>query len=261
MGAGSDLRDQPRSAAELPLPPAIDPGRDALFLDLDGTITPIRPRPDQVEVDAQVRHALRQLSQRLDGRLALVSGREIAEIDRLTGGIAPAAAGVHGLDLRLGTKRITAAPAAGVVHAVGAFRALAARHPGLLVEDKGLSTTLHYRQAPEFEPEARALAERLAAQHGLVLQAGKMVVELRTPGGDKGAAVVTLMQEAPFLGSRPWFVGDDDTDEAGFAAAARLGGAGVLVGPPRATAARFRLPDVDAVSDWLGAGLGEEIAL
>jgi trehalose 6-phosphate phosphatase len=258
MGAGSDLSDQPRSTAELSLPPAIDRGRDALFLDLDGTITPIRPRPDQVEIDARVNRALRQLSQRLGGRLAVVSGREIAEIDRLTGGIAPAAAGVHGLDLRLGTRRMTAAPAAGVVSAAAEFRALAATDPGLLVEDKGLSTTLHYRQVPELEAEARALAERLAAEHGLVLQTGKMVVELRTPGGDKGAAVETLMQEAPFLGSRPWFVGDDDTDEAGFAAAARLGGAGVLVGPPRPTAAHFRLPDVEAVADWLGAGIGEE---
>jgi trehalose 6-phosphate phosphatase len=185
----------------------------------------------------------------------VVSGRAISDIDRLTAGTVPAAAGVHGLERRHGSRHVHAVPSVGVAAAARAFRAFAAAHPGLLVEDKRLSATLHFRQSPEHEAEARKLAERLAGEHDLVLQTGKMVVELRTPGGDKGAALDAFMSEAPFSGSRPWFIGDDDTDEAGFAAAERHGGAGILVGPERPTAARFRLPDVSAVAGWLASGI------
>jgi trehalose 6-phosphate phosphatase len=80
-----------------------------------------------------------------------------------------------------------------------------------------------------------------------------MVVELRPAGADKGDAVRALMKLDPFTGSRPVFLGDDLTDEHAFEAVAAMGGAGVLVGPQRATAARYRLPSVAAVGDWLEA--------
>ncbi len=80
-----------------------------------------------------------------------------------------------------------------------------------------------------------------------------MVLELKTPGADKGTAVTAFMQEAPFKGAVPVMLGDDLTDEYGFEAAAALGGYGVLVGPERETAARYRLDDVDAVLTWLEA--------
>ncbi|MFL6858715.1 MAG: trehalose-phosphatase, partial [Allosphingosinicella sp.] len=109
------------------------------------------------------------------------------------------------------------------------------------------------RRAPDLAGEAASLAEALALRHGLRLQAGKMVAELVPPGVDKGAAVRRLMAEPPFAGARPVFVGDDLTDEHGFEAAAALGGGGILVGPPRETAARWRLVGVDAVHAWLEA--------
>jgi len=239
----------------LPPPPILDPGRDALFLDLDGTLAPIRPHPSQVELDRRTLDLLARLSRAFAGRVAVVSGRELADVDRLTGGSVAAVAGVHGLDRRNGARRSRAEPAPGVARAVERFRAFGADAPGTLVEDKGLSAALHYRQAPDRAEAAQALARALAAEHGLALQTGKMVVELRTPGADKGAALAAFMAEAPFAGSRAWFVGDDDTDEAGFRAAAAHGGAGVLVGPPKPTAARHRLPDVGAVADWLAACL------
>jgi trehalose 6-phosphate phosphatase len=81
-----------------------------------------------------------------------------------------------------------------------------------------------------------------------------MMIEVRLPG-DKGRAVETLMADAARQGTTPWFFGDDLTDEDGFAAAAALGGAGVLIDPPRATAAAYRLDDVAALRDWMDAAL------
>jgi trehalose 6-phosphate phosphatase len=116
-----------------------------------------------------------------------------------------------------------------------------------------VGVALHYRQAPA---EARPVAdfmEKLAREERLVVQRGNMVVELRPPGADKGDAVRAFMREPLFRGARPVFVGDDLTDEHAFAAAAGMDGAGVLVGPARETVARYRLPSVAAVAQWLEA--------
>ncbi len=79
-----------------------------------------------------------------------------------------------------------------------------------------------------------------------------MMVELRVAGHDKGSGITALMQQPPFAGTTPVFLGDDVTDEAGFAAVANLGGFGVLVGEARPTAASYQLPSVQAVREWLG---------
>lgn len=144
-------------------------------------------------------------------------------------------------------------PSTAVVDAVSAFRAFAADHPGVVVEDKIVSAGLHFRGKPAVEAEALALAHALAEGTGLIPQPGKLVVELKTPGADKGTAVAAFMAEAPFLGAMPIMVGDDLTDEAGFRAAEALGGFGILVGDPRETAARHGLPDVADVLTWLEA--------
>jgi trehalose 6-phosphate phosphatase len=120
-----------------------------------------------------------------------------------------------------------------------------------VVEDKTLGLAVHFRNAPEREGEVVDICRRVAATTGLVLQLGSMVAELRTPGADKGASVRAFMAEAPFHGATPVFVGDDLTDEDGFAAAAELGGYGVLVGEGRETSARYRLDSVDAVLKWI----------
>jgi trehalose 6-phosphate phosphatase len=91
----------------------------------------------------------------------------------------------------------------------------------------------------------------LAEVAGLSLLEGKMVAELRPQGADKGAAIRAMMAEPPFAGARPLVMGDDVTDEDGFRAAAEMGGAGILVGPPRPTAAAWRLEDVAAATRWL----------
>lgn len=248
------------SLAELtlgPEPPVLDLDGVALFLDLDGTLAPIAARPEDVGPDPRRTCLLERLSARLGGRLAVISGRTLSDIDRILEARVPALAGVHGLARRDGAGDLQpgAPPAAGHEAALAALRAFAADHPGLIVEDKGLSVTLHYRLAPELAAAARLEAERVAARTGLALQPGHMVVELRAPGPGKGDSVRSFMAETPFAGARPVFVGDDLTDEDGFKAAATLGGFGVLIGAERRTAARFRLADVEAALAWLEAAL------
>ncbi|MBQ1543913.1 trehalose-phosphatase [Caulobacter sp. CCUG 60055] len=242
------------TAERLAAPPRLDLGLTALFLDLDGAVAPIAPTPDAVKPDARRNGLLAALRERAGGRLAVISGRPIADVDRILEGAVTAAAGVHGLERRRQDGAVIRAPAhPGVAVAKAAFEALAGADPGLLVEDKGLSVALHYRRSPDCADAVQETARRIAAQERLTLQAGDMVVELRTPGADKGDALRVFMAERPFAGHAPVFVGDDLTDEDAFAAARDLGGFGVLVGPGRPTAARFRLPDVEAVLAWLEA--------
>jgi trehalose 6-phosphate phosphatase len=144
---------------------------------------------------------------------------------------------------------------AGLDEARAEIARFAAGREGLIVEDKPLGIAVHFRLAPQREKQVLAFMEEVAQRHGLLLQRGKMVAELRPPGAHKGDALKALMREPRFMGARPLFVGDDLTDEHAFAAAAELGGAGILVGPARESAARFRLASVNAVADWLGAAV------
>ncbi len=238
-----------------PLPPPDPLARGvSLFLDLDGTLAPIAPVPADVGPDTARNALLARVRAFLDGRLAVVSGRPVADVDRILGGGVAAVAGTHGLERRtvLGETR-SMPPHPGLARARTAFAALADAQKDLLMEDKKLSVALHYRRVPRAEEEIRALGRRLAEATGLSLQEGSMVMELRTPGADKGDAIAAFMNEAPFKGARPIFVGDDLTDEHGFEYVEGAGGAGVLVGPPRETHASRGLADVDAVLAWLGA--------
>ena len=234
--------------------PPVKLNRPALFLDMDGVLAPFAPTPEAVVPVARRTAVLRLLDERLGGRMAIVSGRSLSEIDRISGSSARSASGVHGLERRRRDGSLQSAQAApGVRAAVAAFDAFAAERPGVIVEDKGVSAGLHFRQAPDAEVEATALAQRLIGETGLALQAGDKVLELKTPGSTKGTAIAAFMAEPPFSGAVPIMLGDDLTDEDGFRAATALGGFGVLVGPERETAARWRLDDVDAVLDWLEA--------
>ncbi len=236
-------------------PPRLDPQTSALFLDLDGTLAPFAVRPELVGPLARRTAAVSAAVAALGGRLAVVSGRPLDDIDRILDGAAKAAAGVHGLERRSAAGVVTRTdPHPCVALAAAVFHGLAEAQPGLLVEDKVVSVALHYRNAPEAADIAEAAGERLAKRMGLHLQRGDCVVELRTPGADKGDALRAFMAEPPFQGARPIFVGDDLTDEAGFAAAEDLGGYGIGVGSAKhPTAARYALPDIEAVLVWLEA--------
>lgn len=237
-------------------PPALDLGRVALFLDLDGTIAEIAPQPGDVGPVAARTALLLRLGERLDGRLAVLTGRTLEEADRILESAVTTAAAVHGLVRRDPAGAVEAhAPSPGIAAAREALQALADARPGLVLEEKDLSLALHYRHATGSAEGVLDATRRIAEANGLSLQAGVMVSELRTPGPHKGDALRSLMGRPPFAGFVPVMVGDDLTDEVALAAAAELGGYGVLVGAPRPTAARYGLNGVDAVLAWLLEGL------
>jgi trehalose 6-phosphate phosphatase len=232
-------------------PPAIDPARAALFLDLDGTLAAIEQRPTDVKPHPDRTRLLRAASERLGGRLAVISGRTLPEIDHILQGAVIPAAAVHGLVRRTAAGGVLSRPPHPAVNTARIALDWLADQPGILIEDKRLGLAVHYRKAPQMAEQVVSDCQVVAQATGLVLQLGHMVAELRTPGADKGASVRAFMAEAPFKDSTPVFVGDDLTDEDGFTAAVEFGGYGVLVGEDRVTAARHRLPDVDAVLAWL----------
>jgi trehalose 6-phosphate phosphatase len=229
----------------------------SLFIDFDGTLVDLVDDPGKIRVDGALRHLLAELNAAAPGRVALVSGRSIAQLDGFLGplGARLTLAGSHGVELRRPGGRLTAPGRPSSLDAVErAMATFAAAKPGLHVELKGHGAALHYRAAPQHEAAVYAFCRDLAGATGLMLQTGKMMVELRGPG-DKGDAVRALMRDPPMAGARPMFVGDDLTDEGGFSAARALGGAGVLVGAPRATAALYRLENVEAVRAWLATAI------
>lgn len=238
-------------------PPLPAPPRDllicaSLFLDFDGTLVPLADRPEAVEVPDMLHPLLARLGKALDGRLAIVSGRDVATLRERFGLSSMPVAGSHGSEISLEPGWIDRPQAPDSLMAAGeAFDAFAAQDAGLLVERKPLGVCLHYRRAPARETACRALAADLADRHGLHLQDGKMMAELRSGNEHKGNAIRTLMARTPFDTGTPVFLGDDVTDEDGFAAVASLGGHGILVGPARETAAQYRLDDVAEVHHWL----------
>lgn len=188
----------------------------------------------------------------MEGRLAIVSGRSIEDIDRIIGGCVECVAGLHGLERRSRGKGIEAAPAHPQLEkAIAVVEAFGRTRPEVLIERKSLGVALHYREAPEAAADVLAFARRVAWATGLKLQEGQMVAELRCPGPDKGDMVRAFMAETPFAGHLPIFLGDDITDEDGFAAVNKLDGVSVLVGRPRDTNAVCRLADVQDVLLWL----------
>ena len=122
----------------------------------------------------------------------------------------------------------------------------------MLLEIKGAALALHYRNAPDREPAARAATERLVQEYAdaYVLQPGKMVYEIKPKDVDKGRAVRAFMSEPPFTGRKPVFVGDDLTDEKGFAVVNEFGGLSIKVGAGD-TLAHARIESVGAFLDWL----------
>jgi trehalose 6-phosphate phosphatase len=230
----------------------------AYFLDVDGTLIDIADTPEAVHVDAALLELIARLRQASGGALALVSGRALAFLDGRLGALGLPLAGQHGLERRdaAGRLHVHAAPSGAKAAIKRALAPVLARHPGLLLEDKGLTLALHYRQAPQLASYAHRLMARLAAEAGagLEVQRGRRVAEIKPSGKDKGAAVAAFLTEPPFKGRRPVFIGDDRNDEHGFAEVNRLDGISIKVGRG-ASCARYRLPDVAAVRRWLQTAL------
>jgi len=237
-----------------PRPPA--PADDwALFLDVDGCLLDFADAPDAVTVPHSLRDTLSTLAHRLHGAVALVSGRSLASIDALFAPLQLPASGLHGVEQR-SSQRTQPAPLPPL--ALDAIRAEAGQivlaYPGAVVEDKGVALGLHWRAAPQAADALRTFADvALPRLPGYCLQHGDSVVELRPASTDKGSAILSLLDEAPFRGRLPVFIGDDLTDESGFAVVNAKGGLSVLVGRREPSAAHYGLADPGAVRRWLAA--------
>lgn len=225
----------------------LDPGTHAFFLDVDGTLIDIAPHPDLVAIPPDLPPTLEALARDAGGALALVSGRTIESLDALFGAGRFAAAGSHGAELR-------PAPSACVRHAAplddtlrAAVRAVGAQFSGIFVEDKQTAVAMHYRARPELEETLRrALAAVVGARGDVVVLPGRRVFEVKRSDLDKGTAVAAFLAQEPFAGRTPVFIGDDVTDEAGFAAVRAAGGIAICVGMLRGGADAL-LPDPAAV--------------
>ena len=233
--------------------PPLTSGSYAFFFDLDGTLAEIQPHPDMVVIPPDVIQALQQLSALSNGALALISGRSMEELIRLSQPLRLPLAGVHGAERRdINGKVVRIALDDNIrqelrVTLSGAVKELS----GVRLEDKGNAFALHYRDNPSRHQEVMDLASRcVASGHDLSLQPGKLVVEIKPAGASKGSALESFMATAPFSGRTPLFIGDDLTDEDGFAAVNRLNGVSIKVGEGT-TQARYRLKNVPAVWQWL----------
>ncbi len=226
----------------------------ALFLDLDGTLVEIAATPAGIAAPPDLAALLQRLAQALDGALAIVSGRPIADIDRV---LAPArfcAAGVHGAEIRATAdgevKLIAPALDAPFIDSV---RDLSNLHPGIVVEPKSAAIAVHYRlaehQAGEVERRLRALMPR--SDDSLDLRPGKMVAEVIQKHVSKGAAVESFMHHAPFSARFPVVIGDDHTDLSAFQAAESLGGRGLRVAGEFFDAASADFGGTAEVRQWL----------
>jgi trehalose 6-phosphate phosphatase len=239
------------------MPGKLNPGTIGLFLDVDGTLLDIAPRPEAVEVKPSLLDDLAAAERALGGALALVSGRPIAELDRLFVPLSLAASGVHGAELRCRPNGPVALLASGRLgdDAWEQLRRLLAEFPGSYAENKGASFAVHYADPDTDVARLRSalagLMDRVAEPgQPLKLIAGHAVFELQLEGFDKGQAIRRFMTDPPFSGRRPVFIGDDEIDRAGFDTALALGGLAFSVGIELpGLSGRFDGPA--AVRDWL----------
>jgi len=231
-----------------------DLNRIAVLLDFDGTLVEIAPTPEEVRVPPTLKHTLSKLRDRLDGALCLVSGRPLADLDIFFAPLRVAIIGGHGSENRLTPQgEIVETPTALDPELRRRLLAIASDTPGLRAEEKRHSFALHYRLVPEQERWVREQITRICAHwppDSIEVLPGKAVFEIKPRAFNKGVAVRTLMQHAPFKGRRPIFLGDDVTDESVFAVLPEFDGRGYSVGRSLAgTHGYFATPR--AVRNWL----------
>jgi trehalose 6-phosphate phosphatase len=227
----------------------------ALFLDIDGTLLDLAARPDQVLMPANLPATLARAERKLNGALALVSGRSIDDVDRLFDPLRLRASGAHGAEIRF-------EPGGPVTQAVAAkelprsllrdLTQTAECFPGSFVEDKRFSFAVHYRLAPAAERPLREAVTRLVDSSSAAIEIldAHQAIEIKAHGSDKGGAIAAFLSTPAFRGRTPIFVGDDTTDESGFAVVAARGGYAYSVGEPRPGAMGV-FPEPRSVRDWL----------
>jgi trehalose 6-phosphate phosphatase len=224
-----------------------------MFLDVDGTLIELTDSPLETFADQELKNLLGSVAERLGGAVALVSGRSIQYLDALFKPLRLPAAGLHGVERRKASGDMQGASFVDtrLDSARAALNALVEAHPGTSIEDKGRTIAVHFRLAPQVESSLResliAITKPLGANYHI--QEGNMVLEIKPRGFNKGTAIRKFMQEPPFSGRQPVFIGDDLTDQGGFQVVEEQGGISVAVGDR--VRGQFRVDDPAAVRSWL----------
>ncbi|MEO8624715.1 MAG: trehalose-phosphatase [bacterium] len=248
QSASRSVRTRP--AASLPQP-QLD---WAYFFDVDGTLADIEQLPEDVRIRTRVRATIDRLYDATGGAVALVSGRTVVDIDRLYPGSKMPLSGQHGVEWRNATGlRVSPTHDMRLLDRVrAALSDAVSRSPGLMLQDKGYSLALHYRQAPHMAAYAHHLMRAAQATLGsdFAVMRGKRIVEIKPAFSNKGTAVAQLMTIPAFAGRIPVFVGDDITDEYGFSAVNEMHGISVKIGTGP-TVANWRLRDITELMTWL----------
>jgi trehalose 6-phosphate phosphatase len=235
-----------------------DPGQAVLLLDFDGTLVDIAERPMDVKVTDAARDLLSRAVDRLEGRVALVSGRTIDDLEYFLPDFEGPLIGTHGAETRFdGVRAPTAefdmATIGRIQRLVQDFGAL---RPEFHVETKPTGIVLHYRQAEAQAALALRFMESVAAAaDGMRLQPALMAFEIKPETVGKDMALMRLLERADMAGRVPIYAGDDLTDEPAIALAQERGGVGIKIGEAE-TVGHYRLPDPAALIAKLGGWLG-----
>ncbi|MBL3706100.1 trehalose-phosphatase [Sulfitobacter sp. BDSS02] len=236
---------------DLTTPAPVDWKTSAIYLDFDGTLVDLAPRPDEVWLPERESRLLTTLSKRCEGGVAILSGRDLENLRPFLRGLPVILSGSHGAQIEINGDP-TLVPGAdwdveAVFHSLKPF----AEDNDLLIERKTAAIAVHYRTRPDLANDVKATVERLASSHhGLKPVHGKMVSELASNEYNKGSALIQLSNHPQFAGRMPVAVGDDTTDEDMFVAAQSIGGIGIKIGLGR-TAARYRFKTRRNFVTWL----------
>jgi trehalose 6-phosphate phosphatase len=225
----------------------------AFFFDFDGTLVDLADTPDGVNVPHDLGAHLGQLARRVENALALISGRRIAEIDRMVSPHQFDVAGVHGAEWRLAHHVALTLPASD--KKLGEVLNELHRNfapVGLPIEDKGLAVAIHWRLQPDYEPVVLRFMEEASQFLGsdFRVQHGKAVAEIVPASTGKDRAIEMFLDATRYRNRTPIFFGDDLTDESGFTLVNRRGGISVRIGSG-ATVARYRLATPESLRQRL----------
>lgn len=237
MPMEDDIAENEDAPETVPVPRALVPhlSQSAVLLDIDGTLLDLMPTPREVWVPPGLAKTLNRLVERTNGALALVSGRSLNDIDLIFAPDIFPAVGGHGAEMRIDAESEAVAAHAPPMDKELKRRlaAIAKLSPGILLEDKGYSLALHYRLAPHAEKAIYAAVSLIRADlpnAPIEVLPGKCVCEIKHSGFTKASGVRELMTHAPFKGRRPFFIGDDVTDETVFAIMPDMDGLAFSVG-------------------------------
>ena len=240
----------------------IEAGRVWLFLDYDGTVAEFAPTPDRVIPDPAVIELVTRLAQMETMRVAVISGRPLSQIQALLPVPRILLAGTYGVELQWPDgerlERIALDQVRPTLDQIKPrWTRLIAGRQGYYLEDKGWSLALHARLADEAEAHdllarARQQAAGQLKPDRFRLLDGRRFLEVAPQGIDKGVTVNYVLDRLVWPGALPVYLGDDDKDEAAFAAIkARQGWALMVAAQPRPTQADCRLNSPASVRQWL----------